>query len=361
MRHLSRPLIAAGLSVFLMGEPAMAQNDSREPGWYRKLAPAPSRLVGYGNAPTREQAVLSAREEAAAQLGVEVQSAVSRRIVDDNRKVSAVSESRAESKVARRLNNTRVLREEQIGGIHFVAIEADLRDTQKRLADEIMARYGKVGRFTGPSQIAGSPLLQGVRELSAGAEKSTPSVELALSRSGDDWRLRAGDLTLTIDREDLHRLIDWSAAPRHTLALATIDARSQKPVDRLQGGRAFYLRLANPSARTFYSIFNVYVDGRVTLLAENLTVEAGGRELGFPSAAERERGTALEAARTDPRTIDTDTYLVVASPAKLQNQRILSQKDRVVVEGSSYAADLLLNLLATGAVTAYGAASLLIE
>lgn len=349
------------LALLAVVPTALRAENLGEPGWYRKLEAAPSRIVGYGAGPSREQALLSAREEAAAQLGVEVHSAVSRRIIDDNRKVSSISEVKAEAKVARRLINSRVLREDHIGSTHFVAIEADLRDTQKRLADDVLARYGKVVSYAGPPQLAASPLMQGVRELLAGAERTTASLDLALGRTGDDWRLRVGDLTLTIDRDDFPRAIEWAAGPKHALTLLAIDDRSGQPVSRLHSGQTFHLRLANPAQKSFYSIFNVYADGRVTLLAENLTVEKNARDLSFPGFAERERGTVLEAARSDQRAIDTDTYIVVGSPSRLQNQRILSQKDRVVEEGGSFAADLLLTLLTSNAITAYGAATLLIE
>ena len=99
----------------------------------------------------------------------------------------------------------------------------------------------------------------------------------------------------------------------------------------------------------------------MTLLAENLTPDKNTRDLSFPSVTEREKGTILEAARTNLRSIDSDTYLIIASPMKLQNSRILSQRDRIVDDGSSYAADVLLNLLNNNTIATYGATTLLIE
>jgi len=327
------------------------------PSWFGTLTAKPSRVVGYGYASTLQQATLAARENAASQLGVEVHSTTSRKITDDNHHVSSVSEVQSEATVRHKLNNTVIFREERIEDIYYVAVEADIRGTDQRISEELIKTYRDFNGFSGPAQLIKSPLMKSVSNQITLSSKSKLQLPVKLYRQGNDWMMRVGGINVILDSGEFFNAVDWTEGSNNKLYIQGTDLQSDVKISRAHNGQTFYFKMPHVLKNYFYTIYNVYSDGRVTLLAENLT---GETSLEFPSRSDRIKGIVLEAAKTNEATLDTDTYLVVESKSKLHSNRILSQGARVVEQDNSYSADLLLDLFSDTAVV-YGVTTILIE
>lgn len=313
-----------------------------------------SLIRGYGIGADSATVKLSALKDIAERINVRVQGE------------TESMESMTNGKVDRQFSTTtRLVTELQVedavqicidnkdpAGLWHAVFELDTRPPVFRLGQRLGAALRSPGQivFTGNTHLVRSGL---ARELassvtighaSAGEEVSLP---LRLRRQHGGWYLMAGTEQVRLRDEDLFKALEFPHSPEVLLTLLNNNAQD-RPASQLVEGDRFSLRI--DAGRTGYlSLFNIYADGRVSLLAANETLRSPSPSV-FPEA-----GHTFEAGLLAPGVPTRDIYLAAVSEAPLDRMtmhRLRVEQGQVSGEDSYQLEELLALLDQSAAVTA---------
>lgn len=350
---------------------SVSAREVEPPEWYVNpfYPPRGDRILkGYGQGETAAAARMDALGDIGRQLGVTVRSVtedVSMEWVEaQERVIQEAYHQQTRSEATHHLKDWDVVRSERHGGRHFAQVRLDRRPAAvvaaARLARRLPSNVGEV-EWAGPEALTEGAL---VREMERhlrwdrGAERRL-EVALALVRLDERWHLRitpdGGDpFHVPLDEPDFHSVFAWSALDGDSLGLALLPLGEARGYNRLRHGDPFVFEARIPDVEAGYlTVFNVYEDGRVSVLEENAPAEA---TVAIPDSSIQQRGGAFVAQTLLEGEPTQDLYVAVLSSEVLATsefQRMLENLPPVEGEGA-YRVHELVQWLARHQRAIYG-------
>ncbi|MFA9460914.1 hypothetical protein [Thiohalorhabdus methylotrophus] len=325
---------------------AACATDSAAPGpdtpdWFGQPAPHPDLLYGYGRGTSLPDARAEALQDLGQQRSVWVRSAVesrTRRGAGEPSERSYRQQIRLHAR--QRLDHARRDRVAERGARFYVRWRLDLRPAWAVLAENLRAEWaGEPARirWRGPAGLTGAPLVRRLDRALTGGGDDVREVALSLDRRDGDWIYRADGVQLPL--ADTLAAVDLSGYARGGLRLRAVSAAGRPLGKRLRAGRTFHLRVTGGSPGDRCTLFDLYPDGRVSVLAGNVAIQ--GSTWTFPPP-EGER--ALRATTGTENEAALDRYLAVCGPGEQDLTRFRRvAAGRGLVRGEwAYAARALL-------------------
>jgi hypothetical protein len=313
LRHEGLKLVLAGVCVIFWmaactgGKPATR---CEPPAWLFEKSAVDGIKTGAGEGATPDAATASAMNEISSQISTWVSS---RTQVLAERNGQA-SESRFHHQVEleskHRLNNAKRLNMTHCGDTYYVKYAVDLRPPEVVVAEALGADYpGMAVRFVGSPALTDSPFADDVKRFIPRPDNPEEKggvivLPLDLTYTGGIWCVHAGRQTIPVS--DVSNLVNLGVYVTGDTTLELCDKTgAARPLTLKTGDEVFF---AIPGGAGFYSLFNIYADGRVSVVASNVPMKKS-RTL-FPDPAGRH---VLQAGTIDPKTPSVDTYLLVIS------------------------------------------------
>ena len=301
------------------------------------------RIRGYGEGENFQQAKVEALREIAERIQVRVtgRSVSSTHMAGEDASASFLSTATLETTL--RIDSAvQVCSHHSVKGDRWHAVfEFDSRSAVQRLIATLNETF-----HGQPVVLDGNPYLlesQLVNELRAGltgkGAEDAMTVWVALKRLHGGWYLSAGEHQVRLAPQDILQAIHFTGSQTLLLSLIKKTGASAS-VDQLLEGDAFALRVDSTQSG-YLSLFNLYADGRVSVLSANGLVTANKAEV-VP-----QEELTFEAALAETGKATRDLYLAVLSdeplPPSTLHQLRLGQG---LVEGEdSYQLPILLGLL----------------
>lgn len=226
-------------------------------------------------------------------------------------------------------------------GRWHVVFEFDTRSPVQQLSAALNRQYqGRPIRLQGNDWLLGSQLVNGLRAglvHSEGAE--AVAVPVALRRQHDGWYLTAGDHQARLAADDLLDAMHFPGTAELALTLIrTVDRSSA--LEQLQEAEQFSLRVDSATGG-YLSVFNIYADGRVSVLIPNEQIQQGAVAM-LPGGTLTYQAGLLERGKAT-----RDVYLAVVTAERIQPGTLhLLRENRGPVTGeASYQLHQLFALL----------------
>lgn len=333
------------LTIFFVAcNKQMIVPDCKPPAWFFESAGRDGIKTGVGEGANLDEATASAMSEIAGQISIWVSS---RSMILAERN-GLTSESRFKHQVElesmHRLKNAKRLNMAVCGSRYYVKYSVDLRPPAVVMADALMVEYpGQNILFTGSPAIIGSPFADALRRLMPDQRAELSKnihirIPLSLSYTDGIWSVHAGRISLPVS--DISDLVDLSGYVTGDVKLGLCDKTgSPRPLLLKTGGQVFF---SVPGGEGFYSIFNIYADGRVSVIAANQSVKPESTI--FPDPTGR---CVLQASTINPHSSSVDVYLLVVSPS-MQDMSAFSalhEDGRTVSGDDSFSAHVLAGWL----------------
>ena len=323
------------------------------PDWYDQQSTAdPNHLVGYGSGPNRDAADQQALADIGRQRESWVQSEIDSRV---ERKRAGNTDrylrQRIQIQSQQHIRDARRVHAASQGGRYFVEWQVDLRPPWQILAERVLAQWRQQDQrqpgdiqWQAPKALAQARFAERLRaRLTDASQASRQRIPLYLDRRDESWSVQLLGASQTID--NLFGVLDFSVYATPNLELAVNDAAGQALGQRLTAGQRFYFRLINDSTYPHCALFNVYPDGRVSLLWPPFNLANRQRIIPNPLA----NNDSFEAATLADGQVALDTYLAVCT-AKLDGltQFRMLRADAGFVQGqAAYRAHRLVEWLDT--------------
>ncbi|MZR63752.1 LPP20 family lipoprotein [Alcanivorax sp. DP30] len=226
-------------------------------------------------------------------------------------------------------------------GDWHVVFEFDTRSAVQQLAATLnKSLAGNRVRLEGNPYLLGSQLINELRAgLHVGHGQNAQPLSLSLKRQHGGWYLVAGDQQVRLSDDDIFQSMHFAGSSELILSLIkTADTGQQ--LDQLLVGDQFSLRV-DSTLEGFLSIFNVYADGRVSVLAANQPIDEGGLKI-LPGGSMTYEAGLLESGKTA-----RDFYLAIVTDERIQSATLhhLRESHGMVEGESSYQLHRLFDLL----------------
>jgi hypothetical protein len=298
--------------------------DCHPPAWFFESGDRDGFKTGVGEGENLEEASAAAMAEISAQISTWVSS----RSMTLAERSGSSSESRFTHQVnlesQYRLNNAKRLNMAVCGKRYYVKYAVDLRPPTLVMADALVSEYpGEKIRFTGSPALTGSSFAETVTLIMACQEpdrSNRPDTRIPLSLSFMDgiWCVHAGRVSLPVS--DVTELVNVGVYVTDTVRLGLCDRAGAPGSLLMKTGDEVFFSISGGSG--FFSIFNAYADGRVSVIAANQPMEEGGGIYPDPSGRR-----VLQASTIEPGSASVDIYLLVVSPTMLDMSSFSALKE----------------------------------
>lgn len=305
----------------------------------------PALIRGYGQGANFAAAKLAALKDISERINVRIQSETSTQLQQNNGEVSRAFSSTATLSSDLEVDNaTQVCADNKdpSGNWHLV-FELDTRPPVHRLGQSLAAALqwpGKVA-FSGSERLTRSRLVAelGAAMIGPQSRGAPVTVPLALKRQHGGWYLIAAQEQIRLRNQDLMSALHFPSSPEVLLNILG-DQDVSTGLAQLVEGEQFSLRVDSADGG-YLSLFNVYADGRVSLLSINAR-KIAGEPLTFPEA-----GYTFEAGLLRPGQPTRDVYLAVLTRQPLSDTTVhqLREGRGLVVGEDSYQLDNLFRVL----------------
>ena len=286
-------------------------SDCKPPAWFFENGGHDGIRTGVGEGSSLDEATASAMSEMAGQISTWVSS---RSLFLAERSGSA-SESSFKHQVKlesmHRMKNAKRMNMALCGARYYVKYAVDLRPPALVMADALSSEYpGQNILFIGSPAITDSSFAETVEQIISrqNAGRSTApeaTIPLGLTFADGLWSVHAGRISLPVS--DVSELVNLGVYVTEDIKLSLCHRSGEsRPLLLRTGDQVFF---SVPGGTGFYSIFNIYADGRVSVIAANqaLTPE----KTIYPDPSGR---YVLQASTITPQAPSVDIYLLVLSP-----------------------------------------------
>ena len=341
---------AGGASSDIYRDGEQCDREPVYPPWYDKIdARDPLILVGFGYGASAEEAKSRALGDIGEQIEVKVESA----FMGETTSVSGAIEERLRERIAVtsevNLRDARRIRQGRDEcGYHYMAYEADLRPKEQIVVERLLEKWGgrrpRDLRWQGPRILVESTFMKTVeQQLNASARQSgtrTITVELRRDEHIAGWVLIVAGVATWLRESDLSRLIRWKSTVGDKFVFRARQPEGSSSVSSLHEGEPFLFIVEAGNAQGYFTLFNLYPDGRVCMLQQSRRL-AVYQEI--PDRTRQREGEVFVAHTAQPGQASHDTYLVLRSAEPLDTSCFRSLPASGVVSGEdSYKLDRFL-------------------
>ncbi|MDY0361205.1 MAG: hypothetical protein RBR08_07120 [Desulforegulaceae bacterium] len=277
MKHLSVLLFC----LFFMFSCSSKESKSKIdfPQWYFKIVSSDFIIRGTGAGLTFKEAQAEAFAKISSQINVMVEEEID--IIKKRQGTEIASYAKQQIKIGsqNKINNARLLKSEIKNNFYFTAYEVDSRPFYMILAEKIKNRFEKDFdiipknlKFTGNPLIISSHAAKQIEKtfVNSGG-KGTKEVFLNLERKNNSWILSSGADFVYVP--EIFNVLNLKNSGDGLVKLSLLDKNLNKISNRLQNEKQFRFLISTKEKSGFVSVFNLYSDGRVSILAENLEVK----------------------------------------------------------------------------------------
>ena len=304
----------------------MAQLSADAPTWFGSLQnSADYEIIGYGEGVTLDEAKSNAKSDIAKAIRSNIKSSFTAQTSVDNSTVNHNAQSNISETSNLTITDAELKKSEQNNGRFYVA----LRYENLPLSTKLAKRGGQ--SLCGKSN---AYLAQTSTALKLSSDLNC-SVSVDITRENDGWYLGHGEHRNIMNKADLRELM---------IETSTGALRLKSNHTLVNEDEAYTLNLDGLPASGYLSLFDVYDDGRVVLMENNINLASKSKKAFLYPDDIREdfqlSGGVLEAGND---ALDLYVVLVSSEPLKLSSFIPMGQK---VEKGErAFAVDRLLALM----------------
>ena len=233
-------------------------------------------LLGYGKGGSVNQAKQQALYDIANQIEVNV----SGESLSQSNKLNNSVNTKFSNKIKTRANA--LLSSVEIacsdindpsGQYHF-ALRYDQRDLADILTDKLIESFwqGKPNKiiWQGPSLVVQSDLIQHLNSQLVDLESAQPlTIQIKLFRKDNAWYLALNDVIKLIKDSDIAQILNWHKFTKTNNFVSLENEFGESISSHMQAGDEFRF-VVNTEHSGYLSVFDVYEDGRVTKIRDNM-------------------------------------------------------------------------------------------
>ena len=301
-----------------------------QPDWYNRSLQNDGILTGFGEGQSLSEARLMALQNIAQQIEVNISSQIALVRQFEENELTTKSREVTQLRINKSLKNLKMVNQQQIGDLYFVALQLDRRPVKMILERKLQERgYLKRG-FVGSPAVVTSPLIT-----SLSSDPDGEKLPVSLQRRDKEWHIAIATLDILQPLDDLNNIINWDFDTSKSYPIKLVDRNE----NRLKAGDRFQIELELPESANYLTIINIYSDGRLSVPLDNQPVNS--RQVIFPN----EPRLSLEAAPLYPGQADRDTYLALGTTEKIDTTPFRKSTDRAVSGEDAYVLDKFIQWL----------------
>lgn len=295
------------------------------PSWYGKLN-TPSLIIGYGEASTREQALLMARKEIAESMKVQINAETNLSVIKTD-SVTQSYQSKANSKTTIVLSDTTILREENQGSYWYIAVSYDDSSLDNRIIHSMSLSCDSASQT---DYLATTYLATQI------IKKTGCRPKLSLERNSSDWSINyQGNIDMLRDSDDFERYF-YSRVDNQGIVVDITPSH-------VKNRQSFELNVSS-NEDGYISIYNIYSRGVVTELISNIPISAN-KNINFPKDVFS--GNELVATLLNKKISALEMYVVLFNKTIDKDRRFNLVSSTIDQSGNSFLFDVLLEKMAT--------------
>jgi len=228
-------------------------------------------------------------------------------------------------------------------GIYHIAMSYDQRSPVDMLADKLKANFHEqipgVINWQGPSLIVTSSFIQTLeKNITQASSKTTQTVSIQLYRKDQRWWLALNNITMELKPDTFSQIFNWAHFNTPDMSISIEDEFKNSLSQNMFDGDDFRFEVRSKQ-QGYLSIFDVYEDGRVTKIRDNIRFQGS---LLLP-----EHKGSFSAGLITPNTSTQDQYIFIITKQKIDTSlfsAIMLEQDSVA-ETNNYSLNIFLSWL----------------
>lgn len=274
------PWFILGLMVLFAGcvSPTTPTSSTSAPNWFHNLDSPDSALqpIGYGRGATPKEAKRNALLALARQNRVEVEAETQVNAHRDQGEVERQVWSQVNTEVDQKLRGAELVKIKSIGDLYYAAYRLDMRPASQVITHRIREQWsGPLPRkieWKGPSSLIHGEVVQELEEMLTKSDgNGNRSIRVSLQRNNGRWLFQTGNTVTPLRDLRLERILSFSGLNQNqgSLQLTAQACEGARTLQRLVASQCFTLKLTSTKVNGYFTVFNLYPDGRVAVLADN--------------------------------------------------------------------------------------------
>lgn len=236
--------------------------------------------MGYGSGASLPSAKQAALYDIANQIVVNVQGQAVRKSYKKSAQVETQFTQKITTQAESILSSVEVAcsdPNDPSGHIH-IALRYDQRPLVDIFASRLKAQQWQAAakiEWQGPSIITQSHFIHNIEKrlittnVNNSIEAKPQQMLVQLFRKNQQWHLAINNTILPLEKQHYQDLLNWQYLPRGSSSVQLHNEKGRKISTHLRDGDDFWL-VFNTNKQGYLSIFNIYEDGRVVKMRENI-------------------------------------------------------------------------------------------
>lgn len=304
----------------------MTQLSAEAPAWYGTLQnSADFEIIGYGEGLTLDEAKTNAKSDIAKSIRSHIDSSFSTHTSVNNSTVNHNAQSSIRETSNLTITDAQLKNSEQNNGRFYVAMRYENLPLSTKLAKR------------GGQSLCGKPnayLAQTSTLLNLSSDLNC-SVSVDITRENDGWYLGRGEHRNSMNNADFRALMIETST-------GTLRVKSNRTL--VNEDEAYALNLEGLPATGYLSLFDVYDDGRVVLMENNINLSRHSKK-GFVYPDDLRQDFQLSGGVSEAGSDALDLYVVLVSNQPLKLSSFIPMGQKVEKGESAFAVDRLLALM----------------
>ena len=275
----------------------------------------PAIKVGYGNGRSVSGAKQQALYDIANQLQVNVQGTAESHNTKTDGAVSLSFQQEIKSTATAILSAVEISCSDtnDPDGLYHFALRYDQRPLVDVFAEQLSSQFwhqapGKID-WQGPSVILNSAFIKSLsKKLIDNQQTETTTLNVQLFRKNQQWQLGINGIIKPLEKSHHEQIFNWKAIAPHSLT-AKLTNPSDQPISSTLRDSDDFLFSIQSKQSGYLSVFDIYEDGRVTKLRENLPID---NSLRLP-----EHQGSFSAGLLTPGEATRDHYIFILTKAPI--------------------------------------------
>ncbi len=307
--------------IFFLFTSCTTPTPKKAPNWYTNIQIKEKNIIiGYGEGKTLKEAKSRAKEDIAQTVLTTINSSFTEKTVQENDNLESKIETLLQANTKLNLYNVRRLKEEQKGGIFYLALKYVNLNLTYRVKKNIkdFECLDDIENY-----LHTTPL---IKKLSSDLECK---LDFKLQRLNKVWNLSYKQYLFPLNEYEFEKLFVTKKSSLFNFKI------SKSP---LIDGEEFYLTFKTKK-RGYITLLNIYENGIVTLLRKSQKIE---KDLQIPSKKSKE---VFEAGLVDKNRDSYELFVAILSEKPLDMSRFFYADESLASSQRDYKFDELLDIL----------------
>ncbi|OCL92448.1 hypothetical protein AAX27_01226 [Aliarcobacter thereius] len=293
------------------------------PIWFDKLPYKGYEIIGYGTGSSYEEAIAQAKADVANNIKLEIKSELKINTKESNDDVSHIAQSSIKSVSNVILAGVEVIKREQVKDKYFVAVKYDTRPFEVRFFEKVSENKRCTNKSTFLNK---TPFGENLKKL------ASCDLDLKLYKNNNIFFIENNGISMAWSEDNIDALF---------VEQQNVDLNLNPSKANLKHNEAFYLSLKSNKMGGYVSFFNLYNQGEVVLMVDNIPNNFG-KTIKIPQFLDEN----LELVASTNGEDDTkDLYIVIWHKDKLQFPTFDIISDKTVDNSSNDNFSKLIDIL----------------